>query len=75
MGPVINTQTETFGGKSKMQVILLSISLTEVTHIYTEAGKCSDVAVVMSDHVLSTEPRDGGTGWGRLVDHKNLSRY
>lgn len=52
MGPVIDTQTATFGSKSKMQVILLSISLIEVTYFHRGREK-ADVAVVMSDHILS----------------------
>lgn len=65
IGPVISTQTARFGSKPKTGVILLSIALIEVTYFHSGREK-PDATVVMSDHVLSIEPGEGGTGgeWG-----------
>lgn len=65
MGPVISTQTAIFGSESKTQVILLSISLIEVTYCHSSREK-PDVTVVMSDDALSIEPGEGELDGGGL---------
>ncbi len=65
IGPVISTQTATFGSESKTQVILFSVSLIEVTYFHSSSEK-PDVTVVMSDHALALEPGEGEPGGGGL---------